>query len=163
IYKPLANKMFDDWFMKMRCKFGNRMIAMRQTLRTLKETEHTPTVMAFGNDQSPRGKDVQYWTTFLNQPSSIQLGIEKIAVKTNRPVFYIKLKYIKRGYYALDCVPLCLNPSETKEFEITELHTRFLEQIIRDEPAYWLWSHRRWKHKPNVGENQNLDEGSCCD
>ncbi|RZL19684.1 MAG: lauroyl acyltransferase, partial [Pedobacter sp.] len=94
--------------------------------------------------------DVQYWTTFLNQPSSIQLGIEKIAVKTDRPVFYIKLKYLKRGYYTIDCVPLCLNPKETAEFEITELHTKFLEQIIREEPAYWLWSHRRWKHQPKT-------------
>ncbi|WP_448634902.1 hypothetical protein [Pedobacter panaciterrae] len=37
---------------------------------------------------------------------------------------------------------------DTEEFEITRLHTQFLEEIIKDEPAYWLWSHRRWKHKP---------------
>ena len=153
IYKPLANQVFDNWFMKMRSKFGNRMTAMRHTLRVLKETENIPSVMAFGNDQSPRGKDVQYWTTFLNQPSSIQLGIEKIAIKTDRPVFYMKVKYLKRGYYEVDCVPLCLNPKETAEFEITELHTKFLEQIIKEEPAYWLWSHRRWKHQPKVSSS----------
>lgn len=150
IYKPLANEVMGNWFMKMRTKYGNKMTAMRQTLRTLKETENTPGIMAFASDQSPRGKDAQYWTTFLHQPSSIQLGIEKIAIKTNRPVFFIKLKYLKRGYYTVDCVPLCLNPRETAEFEITESHTRFLEQIIRDEPAYWLWSHRRWKHQPKA-------------
>lgn len=28
---------------------------------------------------------------------------------------------------------------------ITETHVRMLERLIREEPAYWLWSHNRWK------------------
>ncbi|SEQ84443.1 lysophospholipid acyltransferase family protein [Pedobacter rhizosphaerae] len=148
IYKPLNNPIFDAWFKKVRCKFGNQMIAMRQTFRALQATKDITTLFSFGNDQAPTREESNYWTTFLNQPTAIQLGIEKIAKKTNRPVFYLRVKVIKRGYYEVDCVPLCLNPAETAEFEITEMHTRFLEQIIRDEPAYWLWSHRRWKHQP---------------
>lgn len=149
IYKPLNNKSFDDWFKKIRSKFGNKMIAMRQTFRALQASKDETTIFSFGNDQAPTREESNYWTTFLNQSTAIQLGIEKIAKKTNRPVFYLKVKVIKRGYYEVDCVPLCLNPAETKEYEITEQHTRFLEQIIRDEPAYWLWSHRRWKHQPH--------------
>jgi KDO2-lipid IV(A) lauroyltransferase len=36
------------------------------------------------------------------------------------------------------------------ENEITETHVRKLEQIIRENPEYWIWSHRRWKHKKPV-------------
>jgi KDO2-lipid IV(A) lauroyltransferase len=150
IYKPLTNGVFDHWFQKVRSRFGNRMVAMRQTLRALASSNHEPSIFSFGNDQAPSKDESHYWTTFLNQPSSIQLGIEKIAKKTNRPVFYLKLRVVKRGFYEVDCVPLCLNPGETAEFEITELHTRYLEQIIKAEPAYWLWSHRRWKYKPKA-------------
>ncbi|MCZ4242969.1 lysophospholipid acyltransferase family protein [Pedobacter punctiformis] len=162
IYKPLTNSTFDKWFIKVRSRFGNKMVPMRQTLRAVGETKNEASVFSFGNDQSPTVNDLHYWTTFLNQPASIQLGIEKIAKKTNRPVFYLKVKVLKRGYYEVDCIPLCLEPVKTAEFEITELHTRILEDNIKESPAFWLWSHRRWKHKPkqelNYVENQYLKQ-----
>lgn len=156
IYKPLNNSIYDNWFLKMRSKYGNQMIAMRQTLRAIQSSKGYPTMFTFGSDQAPSKDDSQYWTTFLNQPAAIQLGVEKIAKKTGRPVFYLKTSYIKRGYYEVDCVPICLNPSSSVDFEITELHTRFLEDMLREEPAYWLWSHRRWKYRPEKGFSINI-------
>lgn len=150
IYKPLSSESFDNWFLKMRSKFGNKMVAMRQTLRAVQANKNTASMFTFGSDQAPSKDESNYWTTFLNQETSIQLGIEKIAKKTNRPVFYLKISYKKRGYYEVDCVPICLNPAETAEFEITEMQTRFLEEMIVEQPAYWLWSHRRWKYKPEL-------------
>jgi len=150
IYKPLSNHIFDKWFKKVRSRFGNRLIAMRQTLRALQESKGKPSIFSFGNDQAPSKGDSHYWTTFMHQQTSVQLGIEKIAKKTNQPIFYFRINYVKRGYYTVDCIPLCLNPAETAEFEITEMHTRMLEEIINNEPAYWLWSHRRWKYKPDI-------------
>jgi KDO2-lipid IV(A) lauroyltransferase len=148
IYKPLSNPIFDYWFKRFRSKFGNRMIAMRQTLRAVVAVKDRPSIFCFGSDQAPSKDESHYWTNFLNQQSSIQLGIEKIAKKTNRPIFFVKIDVLKRGYYEVTCDPICLNPKETDEFEITELHTRYLEKMIKEKPAYWLWSHRRWKHKP---------------
>ncbi|QPH37915.1 lysophospholipid acyltransferase family protein [Pedobacter endophyticus] len=148
IYKPLSNPVFDNWFKKTRSKFGNNLIAMRQTIRVLTANKDKPGIFSFGNDQAPARNESHYWTTFLHQQASIQLGIEKIAKKTNQPIFYLKVTVLKRGFYEVDCVPLCLKPKETAEFEITELHTRFLEGIIRSRPEYWLWSHRRWKYRP---------------
>lgn len=150
IYKPLNNTVFDNWFKKVRSRFGNKLIAMRQTMRALAASRAKPSIFSFGNDQAPSKDESHYWTTFLNQPASIQLGIEKIARKTNQPIFYFKIKVLERGYYEVDCVPLCLKPAITQEHEITELHTRFLEEIIRETPEYWLWSHRRWKYKPKA-------------
>jgi KDO2-lipid IV(A) lauroyltransferase len=42
------------------------------------------------------------------------------------------------------------DPSQCVTHEITHIHNRFTEQIIRNEPAYWLWSHNRWKRKRRV-------------
>lgn len=148
IYKPLTNSVFDNWFKKVRSRFGNKLIAMRQTMRALQASKGKPSIFSFGNDQAPSKDESHYWTTFMHQPSSVQLGIEKIAKRTGQPIFYFKINVLKRGFYNVDCVPLCLNPAETTEFEITELHTRFLEQMIKDRPEYWLWSHKRWKYKP---------------
>ena len=150
IYKPLSNQAFGHWFLKMRSKFGNKMVAMRQTLRSIQSSKNDLTIYTFGSDQAPSREDSIYWTSLLNQETSIQLGVEKIARKTNRPVFYLKTRRLKRGYYEVDCIPVCLEPAITAEYEITELHTRILEDMLREEPAYWLWSHRRWKHKRTV-------------
>lgn len=157
IYKPLNNEAFDNWFLNMRSRFGNQMVAMRQTLRVLQASKATANMFTFGSDQAPSKEDSTYWTTFLNQETSIQLGVEKIAKKTNRPIFYLKINYLKRGYYEVDCVPICLHPQETSEFEITEMHTQFLQEMIKEEPSYWLWSHRRWKYKP---EKMNYKKSS---
>lgn len=150
IYKPLSNVTFDKWFYTIRSRFGNHMIAMKQTFRMLSETRNQATAFCFASDQAPPNTESQYWLTFLNQHTSVPLGLEKIALKTNRPIFFIALKYIKRGYYQLECVLLCADPSKTNGHEISELHTRLLENIIKEEPAYWLWSHRRWKHQPTL-------------
>lgn len=148
IYKPVSNEAFGGWFKRIRSRFGNQLIPMRQTLRALHASKDVPTIFCFGNDQTPLREESTYWLNFLNQPTAILLGLEKIAVRTNRPVFYMRVRVLKRGYYEVECVPLCLNPAETAAYEITNLHVNYLEQIIKEEPAYWLWSHRRWKHKP---------------
>lgn len=148
IYKPVSNEAFGEWFKRIRSRFGNQLIPMRQTLRALSASNDTPTVFCFANDQTPLREESTYWVNFLNQPTAILLGLEKIAVRTNRPVFYMRVRILKRGYYEVECVPLCLNPGESEPYELTNLHVKYLEQIIKEEPAYWLWSHRRWKHKP---------------
>ena len=37
---------------------------------------------------------------------------------------------------------------ETEENEITKAYNLELETIIKTKPEFWIWSHKRWKHKP---------------
>lgn len=145
IYKPLANKVFDKWFNRLRTRFGNVFIPMKQTLRQVVATKNQLTMFCFASDQTPRKTEVQYRLQFFNQSTPALLGLEKIALQTNRPIFYFDVKRIKRGYYEIDCVPMCLKPKETTQHEITDLFFKQLTKTILHEPAYWLWSHRRWK------------------
>ena len=61
-------------------------------------------------------------------------------------------KKIKRGYYQYTVEVLFERTAGLPEHEITEKHVRRLEEVIRENPEYWIWSHRRWKHKRPVGE-----------
>ena len=38
-------------------------------------------------------------------------------------------------------------PREISEGQIMEKHASLLEQDILLAPKYWLWTHKRWKHK----------------
>ena len=154
VYKPLHNQVFDQMFLKIRKRFGAIPVAKDDTLRTMiryrNEKKLSATVLI--GDQTPKKKSISYWTKFLNQDTAILIGTERIAKKLDQAVVFIKMNKIKRGYYEVDLIPLFDNPKETAEFEISEKHTRVLEDIIKENPAYWLWSHKRWKHKKETAE-----------
>jgi len=151
LYKPLNNNQFNKVFGNMRSKFGTEMIPMKQALRSIikNKRENRLTINCYISDQSPVREELDYFTRFLNQDTAVFLGIEKLAVKFNLPVVYFKMKKIKRGYYEVEILDISGKPTETAPNEITEKHVRLLEETILEEPAYWLWSHRRWKFKPS--------------
>ena len=91
-------------------------------------------------------KNIQYWTKLLNQDTPFVLGPEKLAKKLDLAVVYLNINRIKRGYYECEFSLITENPGNTKEYEITESFLKLLENQIRKEPAYWLWTHNRWKH-----------------
>lgn len=145
IYKPLTNKIFNDFLNSVRSKFSVLMIPMKMVMRKMVELRNEPTISFYLSDQTPVFHEANYFTTFLNQKTAVFLGVEKIAKTTNSVVVFCKVNLVKRGYYTCEFIPLVEEPQNTKEFEITQLHVRFLENIINQEPKYWLWSHNRWK------------------
>lgn len=158
LYHPLRNKFFDKFFYDMRTKHGTDAIPTSQTVRALNNyiQENRLVALCFLADQSPKKKMISYWTTFLNQETPIFLGIEKMAKRYNTAVIYYEIRRVKRGYYEVDLTLITENAAETADKEITDKHVALLEQTIRKAPQYWLWSHRRWKHKRETIENGEL-------
>ena len=149
IYKPLRNKFFDRFMIRVRRRFGADVVPMAKTGRFIVEKfkGNQPCMLNFLSDQSPGRSEVQYWTTFLNQDTPVYLGVEKLAIKTRQPVYFGKPVKIKRGYYSVEIKKICDDASLLQEHQLTELHIRELEKAILDAPECWLWSHRRWKIK----------------
>lgn len=146
IYHPLTNKQFNNLMYKMRTRFGNKLYAMKEVMREMIKNRNEINATAFIADQTPPPEGA-YWTNFLNQDTPVFVGTEKIAQKLNYPVVYVTVSRPKRGHYLVNAEILVSEPKSTKEGEISELHTRRLEQDIKRQPEIWLWSHRRWKHK----------------
>jgi KDO2-lipid IV(A) lauroyltransferase len=149
IYKPLSNKYFDELMIKLRTQFGSEAIPMKQTARVLAAhiREKKLTILNFIADQSPHTDEIHYWTKFLNQDTPVFLGIEKFARKTRQPVIFLSIIRVKRGYYEVEVEKLCDDCNMLSPNELTEMHVKKLEELIRKAPEYWLWSHRRWKNK----------------
>lgn len=146
IYHPLSNQHFDKFMYNMRTRFGSKLYAMKDVVREMIKNKNEINATAFIADQTPAPESA-YWTTFLNQDTPVFWGTEKIAQKLNYPVVYVTVNRVKRGYYKVSTEILVEEPKATKEGEISELHTKKLEKDIIAHPEYWLWSHRRWKHK----------------
>jgi KDO2-lipid IV(A) lauroyltransferase len=148
VYKPLSNPVFDAFLNKQRARFGSLLVTMKQTLRTILKLKGELTISVLASDQTPVRHDINYFTTFLNQPTAVFLGIEKIAKMVDSAVLFYRIDVIKRGYYTYTLVPLIEHPKETAQYEITNAHVQYLDKQIKETPQYWLWSHRRWKFKP---------------
>jgi KDO2-lipid IV(A) lauroyltransferase len=148
VYKPLTNETFDNFFIKMRSRFGANLIAMKNVMRVMVKHKDEQIFSAFVADQTPVKHEATYFTTFLNQPTAFFLGIEKLAKLTDPVVIFCDVQRPKRGYYNYTVIPITEHPKETATHEITQAYISCLETMIRREPQYWLWSHRRWKFKP---------------
>jgi KDO2-lipid IV(A) lauroyltransferase len=148
VYKPLTNDIFDQFFIKIRSRFGATLVAMKNIMRTMVKHKDEIIVSAFVADQTPVKHEATYFTTFLNQPTAFFLGIEKLARLNNSVVIFCDVERPKRGHYSFNLITLAENPKETAEYEITQAYVKCLETMIKREPQYWLWSHRRWKFKP---------------
>lgn len=148
VYHPLKSKPYDRYMFKLRSKWGTLNFPMKLAFRSMLQLKNNGTRYIIGmiSDQSPTKNKIQYQTLFLNQLTPVHIGTEKMAVKTNNPVVFVRFDKIKRGYYHMTIEPLIENPKQYKPYEITQIHTQHLENIIRDKPEYWLWSHNRWKH-----------------
>lgn len=148
IYKPLRNKYFDKMVTRNRTRFGGIVTPMEQIFRKLLElkSQKVQVITLNLSDQSPMFHQIQYWTKFMGIDTPVYLGSEKLARKLDAAVVFLKIRKIKRGRYEVETELICKDPGKTEAHEITERHVRILEDLIREEPSYWLWSHRRWKH-----------------
>lgn len=148
IYKPLQNKYFDRFFSQLRGQFGGVAIPMESTLRTIVayQREKKPFILYTVADQRPQWTGIQHWTTFLNQDTPVITGPEKIARRFNLPVYFLDLQKTKRGYYTAEFKRLSEQPATEPDFHITRLYQSMVEKKIQQQPALWLWSHKRWKY-----------------
>jgi KDO2-lipid IV(A) lauroyltransferase len=149
IYKPLNNKLFDSFIKDLRSNNGFVLTPMSNIVREIiiDRNKGINALYAFIADQTPAKGDINYWTEFLNQETPVYLGVEKIAAKFDMAVAFFKSEKIKRGHYRVTMEILFDHTSGLPEHKVTEAHVRRLEELIRENPEYWVWSHRRWKHK----------------
>ena len=145
VYKPLSDNDIDRLMLRARSINGTELVPMKKAFREI-QSGRGPTLSYLIADQAPH-PDNAYWTRFLNQDTPVFLGPERIARLTGSAVVFMRLERSRPGHYNVTIQEICADPSAEPEYSITEKHVRALEQQIINEPAPWLWSHKRWKHK----------------
>ena len=145
----MSNKYVDKYIKKLRTKRGTELVSMKLTNRIFaKKSAEIKAVMLVG-DQSPSDRKKALWVKFLNQDTACIHGIELYAKIYKLPVVYYSIGKEKRGHYKITAELIMDDPRESKKGEITRIFMEKLEKTIQKNPEYWLWSHKRWKHKLN--------------
>lgn len=148
LYRTLENKPINQFVIKNRQRFGLKLIEEKQAIRTIPELlkANTCNAVVFLADQATNPKRA-FWLSFLNQETTFVKGPELYAKKYNCPVLFGGLTVSKQGNYEAHFEIITTKPNECKEGEIMTKYAQLLEQQIQNNPPYWLWSHKRWKHK----------------
>lgn len=149
VYNPVRkNQALERFILDSRERFGAKTVPVHHSVRValdLNKAER-PGVLILVGDQTPRATS-QFWTTFLNQETAFFAGPMKISVKNNQPVLFQHTRKTGRARYEVIYYKLVDNPRDVEPEEILMKYIQKMEEIIKAEPEYWLWSHRRWKHK----------------
>lgn len=145
IYSPLKDAFMDQKLMRSRERYGMRMLSRKKIKDFAAREPLGPEVILFATDQTPSNVHKCYWMEFLGQETPIFFGTEKFATEQGWPVVFGRISKPRRGYYEISFELLEDKPREAPYGRITQQHTRWLEEEIRAIPAYWLWTHKRWK------------------
>jgi KDO2-lipid IV(A) lauroyltransferase len=157
VYRKVNDRYIDAFYLKVRSRFNLICIEKNNVFREIIKYRKlgTPLSMGLNSDQTPSLGNIHYWTNFLNQDTAVLMGAERIARQTGYVVYYVDIRKVKRGCCEADLILLSDDVKNTPEFEVTEKYMRLMEQTILRNPAYWLWTHRRWKHKREDVTPQN--------
>lgn len=154
VYKRLANTYFDKLVKRIRARYNSYLITTKETIPILTEAkkEGQLTINGFVSDQSPKANKAFHWQEFMGIKVPVHTGAEMLAKKLDMAVMFFKVKRIKRGYYQTTFKTITKRPNDFEDYEITDIFLKYVEDQILEAPQYYLWTHKRWKHRDKVPE-----------
>ena len=154
VYKRLANPYFDRLVKRIRARYNSYLITTKETIPTLLNAQGKGnlTISGFVSDQTAKPHTALHWGEFMGYKVPMHTGAEMLAKKLDLAVVFFRVKRLKRGYYETTFEVITLNPRDYKDYEITDKFFRLVEKQIWEAPEYYLWTHKRWKHKDIVPE-----------
>jgi len=149
VYKKLANPYFDKLVRKIRSKYNTEMIETRKAIPTMAKNQREGKLSLYGlaSDQSPKMERIFHSMKFMGVEVPVHTGAETLAKKYDLAVLFVEVKKVRRGYYEATFIPLADNPKDFENFKITEMYLKEVEKQILEAPEFYLWTHKRWKHR----------------
>lgn len=148
VYQPVNNRLTDNLLQAVRSRFGGYGIKRNELGREMVKRRNLWRMIAIVSDQYPgHKKDKKYITQFLNQETAFFQAPDQIASLTQYPVIFAAIRKVKRGYYEATFVPLTEPPYIKDKENVIERYVQEAEKVIHENPAGWLWSHKRWKKR----------------
>lgn len=149
VVKPLSNYVLDKVINSNRTRLGNKVVSMYKAAFKVVKTLRNGGIVALLADQSAT-KDRDIFVDFFGRKAATFDSPAYFALKYNVPIivgfarrekYYYKVKLVEINHSDLDF-------NKEGIFELTRRYVKLLEDVIREQPELWLWTHRRWKHLP---------------
>jgi Kdo2-lipid IVA lauroyltransferase/acyltransferase len=145
VYQKLSLAAIDRVMYETRSRFGGKPINRRYVLKELIRTKHRAKAVAMVADQAPGRKSPTHWTTFLHQETGFSLGPQQIPQMLKCDVYFLKIRRKSRGNYSIEFISLGKALATKDDFSLLDRYIACVEQLVKEEPEGWLWTHKRWK------------------
>jgi KDO2-lipid IV(A) lauroyltransferase len=149
VYKKLSNPYFDKLVKRIRAKYNTELITTKETYPKLVRAKRNKelTFNGFVFDQSPKRSKALHWKAFMGVTVPAHVGAEILAKRLDMATLFLKVKKVKRGFYEATFSELSKTPKDYKDYDITDMALKRVEEQIYEAPEYYLWTHKRWKHR----------------
>ena len=158
-YTPLSNKLLDRYILKLRSLYGVSLIPKKYFFRgalSVLRKKDDPSMVVVIADQRPAPGSLKHFVTFLNQPTHVQVGAERLASGSGAAVLYLECVKRERFHYDYTFYVVTEDAERCLPMEVTQTYYRLLEENIRKSPSYWLWSHKRWKSSETESQSNTV-------
>jgi KDO2-lipid IV(A) lauroyltransferase len=146
-YKPIRREYGERLLLALRTRFGARLVPAKDVLADYLSRRAIVHGLAMNADQTPLPTERLQWTRFLGQDTAFYVGGEQIARATRLPIFYVRMRRVRRGRYEVEMSELWDGSERTESGELTARYARACEADVLARPADWLWTYRRWRFK----------------
>lgn len=150
------NSLVDGYINRLRSSQGPELLTRDVSMRGIIRIARRGGIVCWLSDQSA-GKNGLV-VDFFGQPASTPRGAAAFSVKLNMPItcgFMVR----EKGPYQRFVVKEFLMPNKNlpkheAEVELTQRYTKVLEEMIKERPDLYWWSHRRWKRTTGIYSRQ---------
>jgi KDO2-lipid IV(A) lauroyltransferase len=149
VARPLDNPRLDGYLTALRERGGNRVLAKRDSGRTILRVLRSGGTVGMLIDQHIREQDGVI-VPFFGRPASTVAAPALMAIRSGAAIVPAGIvRDAGRGRYRV-CVREEVVPERTGDLktDLVRNTARFnaaIEGMIRERPDHWFWVHRRWK------------------
>lgn len=149
IYKKVNNQYFNQMVKNIRSKFKATLITTKETIPTIERNFRANhlSLYGFASDQSPQATKAHHWAKFMGIEVPVHTGAEMLAKRFDMNIIFLRVKKVKRGYYEATLELMAEDPKTVPDYQISDEFLRRVEKQIYEAPEFYLWTHKRWKHR----------------
>ena len=151
IARRMDNPHLNEFVLGVRERSGQVIIDKKGATEAVGPLLDQKAMVCFIADQDAGRKGM--FVDFFGRKASTYKSIALLAMQYECPVIVTYAKRVGETFRFEAGVKRVIHPSEWADKDdptrwLTQEYTRELENVIRDCPEQYLWTHRRWKHRP---------------
>jgi len=151
VARPLDNPYLNKYIYGIRQLRGMTILDKKGIALRAQEILAGRGLLSFIADQDAGRKGC--FVDFFGRKASTYKSIALLAMSYRAPILVGYGRRLDEEYHFAIGIQRVIYPEEWDEVDdamtwITQQYTTALEQVIRTAPEQYLWTHRRWKHRP---------------
>jgi len=160
IARPLDNQYMSHWLFDVRERTGQRIIAKKGAVEEVTGVLEQKGVVGFIADQNAGSKGM--FVDFFGRKASTYKSIGLLAMQYNVPVIIGFARRTAKPFHFQVGAQDIIYPQDWQAQDeplryITQRYTTAIEDMVRKDPAQYLWVHRRWKSRPRGEAPEQFD------